>query len=272
MITQTHRTPWIYCILFATSILFSSNLSAQKGNQDDYFCPDLDSDGLVGVSDLLLMLSVFGEDWDCTSIDTTDSLKAIIFIEAGADANCSGTNELDLCTFMLEENFQGTWFGFWISGVSSSFNSNDAAVYMDWPGWQNGTENNILGHILSNVPQSSGGTDFYGNFKNAYSFETVQIPSGSVQGQAYFSVWIPLELMDEGLSIMTSVLANFSSNPQCGSEVFTPFLSGVDVEYTGVNWPNATYRVFTTGLNAGLNLGSSGVYNSSYYYLKGGSN
>ncbi|MBT6174064.1 MAG: hypothetical protein HOH96_00770, partial [Flavobacteriales bacterium] len=35
MITHTHRTSWIFCILFAASTLFSSNLSAQKGNQDD---------------------------------------------------------------------------------------------------------------------------------------------------------------------------------------------------------------------------------------------
>lgn len=35
MITQTNRASWIFSILFAASTIFSSNLSAQKGNQDD---------------------------------------------------------------------------------------------------------------------------------------------------------------------------------------------------------------------------------------------
>jgi hypothetical protein len=32
--------------------------------QTDSFCPDFNSDGLVGVADIMTMLSVFGEPWE----------------------------------------------------------------------------------------------------------------------------------------------------------------------------------------------------------------
>tara|TARA_B110000459_G_C16608395_1_gene494813 strand:+ start:70 stop:882 length:813 start_codon:yes stop_codon:yes gene_type:complete len=35
MTSHSNNTPWILCFLFAATTLFSSNLSAQKGNQDD---------------------------------------------------------------------------------------------------------------------------------------------------------------------------------------------------------------------------------------------
>lgn len=249
---------------------------AIAGNaQSTNYCPDVDEDGLIGVSDVLAILSYFGESWpNCSEVQSgTDSLFAFVLMEPGPDVQCSGDVETDLCSHMLENYAVGTWFGFWISGVGIGFNTEDASVYLDWPGWQTGTENNLLGYISAPVPQVSGGVDFYGNHKNAYLFETMQVPPQTERGNTFFSFWIPLELMADGDELMTTVGTSYNGSANCfwSTNVSSSF-SAVDVVYTGENWPQTTYRVFAAPLNSGLNLGSATEWNNDFYYFKGGSN
>jgi hypothetical protein len=229
---------------------------------------DLDGDGLRAVSDLLLFLSVFGEPCSDQEVEENE-LSAIVFMECNADALGNGPNEQDILTYMVEENFSGTWFGFYVNGAPNNPSDADAmATYMDWPGWINGTENNLIGTMTAAVPTESIGTDSFGNANLAHAFETIEIPQNTLNGQTWFSVWVPLQLLEES-DLPQTIMYNYNgqANSFTAAQVSTS-TSSIDVEYSGPNWPHGTYRVFTSGLNAGLNVGSG--WNASNYYLKGG--
>ena len=83
-------------------------------------------------------------------------MSAIVFMECNAGANGSGPSNQDISSYMVEENFSGTWFGFLVNGIPNNpSEAIDMAIYMDWPGWINGTENNLIGPLTAGVPSES---------------------------------------------------------------------------------------------------------------------
>lgn len=237
--------------------------------QNETICPDFDSDGTVGVSDVLTILSLFGEEINC-SIETfeEDSLYAIVFCDSNEDNQFDDDSNTDLLRYMYEELGDNAWYGFNGSGVNGA-SAEALAVYMDWPGWFTRTENNLIGAAIASVPLQDGGLDAYGNYKSAGSFETVEIPANSVRGNTWYSFWVPLELLNAGGAIPTNSLVSFNSAANCFSSLGADSnLSSIDVEYTGPNWPHATYRVFSGG--GGYNQGSPGTWDTTTNYFKGG--
>jgi hypothetical protein len=191
---------------------------------------------------------------------------ALVFIESGDDAQFTGSISTDIGSYMVA-NTGATWFGFQTSGLVD-INANDLEYYMDWMGHVTGTTNNTNGVIESNVPQSSGGTDLYGNAKESYKFETVQIPANSVRGNAYYSIFVPHSLLNNSTQVYTQIGVNFNNQPT--SLVNTNTDSGlrvIDVVYNGPNYWNGTYRVFTNV--TGFSVGSAGVLDLTNNYFRG---
>jgi hypothetical protein len=191
---------------------------------------------------------------------------ALVFIESGDDAQFTGSISTDIGSYMVA-NTGATWFGFQTSGLVD-INANDLEYYMDWMGHVTGTTNNTNGVIESNVPQSSGGTDLYGNAKESYKFETVEIPANSVRGNAYYSIFVPHSLLNNSTQVYTQIGVNFNNQPT--SLVNTNTDSGlrvIDVVYSGPNYWNGTYRVFTNV--TGFSVGSAGVLDSTNNYFRG---
>ncbi len=191
---------------------------------------------------------------------------ALVFIESGDDAQFTGSISTDIGSYMVA-NTGATWFGFQTSGLVD-INANDLEYYMDWMGHVTGTTNNTNGVIESNVPQSSGGTDLYGNAKESYKFETVQIPANSVRGNAYYSIFVPHSLLNNSTQVYTQIGVNFNNQPT--SLVNTNTDSGlrvIDVVYNGPNYWNGTYRVFTNV--TGFSVVSPGVLDSTNNYFRG---
>jgi len=141
---------------------------------------------------------------------------------------------------------------------------------MDWPGHVTGTTNNLNGTILGNVSQTSGGFDSFGNAIVAYTFETIEVPANTVTGDIWYSIWVPHSLLDNSSKVYSTIQVNFNGSPTSLTSLTTDStLRSIDVVYTGTNWPNTTYRVFSN--NGGYNQGSSGVLDTTENYFRGGS-
>lgn len=256
------------CLMTLTMLFSIVTLQAQT----DSFCPDFNSDGLVGASDFLTMLSVYGEPWEECSTPAVpqDSLYAIVFAESADDSQFGPDPDTDLLQYMFQElGGESAWYGFQAgSGVNGAY-ADGLAAYMDWPGWQSGTENNLLGALTSTVSTIDGGLDAYGNDRIAGSFETVKVPANTLRGNVWYSFWVPLVLLEAGGALPTNSLVNFdSSSCNLNSLNVESSLRQIDVIYTGPNWPNTTYRVFSG--NGGFNQGASGVWDTTTNYFKGG--
>lgn len=250
--------------------LIAVSLTTQIRAQSSTYCPDADSDGMIGVTDILSLLSLYGSEYSCAeeTNDETDFF-AIVFCDSGEDNQFAEDPNTDLLRYMYEQLGDNAWYGFNAGSGVNGANANDLAVYMDWPGWFTGTENNLIGAITTAVPLVDGGLDAYGNYKSAGSFETVEIPANSVKGNVWYSFWVPLDLLNAGGQIPTNSLVSFNSSANCFTSLGVDSnLSNIDVEYTGPNWPNTTYRVFSG--NGGYNQGSSGTWDTTTNYFKGG--
>lgn len=236
--------------------------------QTDSFCPDFNSDGLVGVADIMTMLSVFGEPWEECSTPALpqDSLYAIVFGESADDSQFGQDSATDLLQYLFQElGGESGWYGFQAGSGVNGANADGLAAYMDWPGWQSGTENNLLGALTSPVPTTDGGFDALGLPLNAGSFETVEFPANTLRGNVWYSFWVPLVLLE---ALPTNVLVSFDGENCLNSLTTESSLRQIDVIYTGPNWPNTTYRVFSG--NGGFNQGASGVWDTTTNYFKGG--
>jgi hypothetical protein len=141
------------------------------------------------------------------------SAKALIFIESSDDAvNPIGNPNNDILAYMISNGASG-WFGFQTSGIPNlPTDLNDFLLWMDWPGFFNGTSNNTNGTLQSTIPQTSGGSDLYGNVIDAYNFVTTEIPSNTVTGQAWYVVLAPISLTNN--TTYSSIGISYNDTPQ----------------------------------------------------------
>jgi hypothetical protein len=150
--------------------------------------------------------------------------------------------------------------GFWINGAttnnSTTFNSqiNDYLSYSGWGG-------NSHAIITGKISQTSGGLDTYGNFINAYLFQTTEFPGGSILGNGWFTWFVPTGATNG--QIMTQIGTNNAGNPNAlTSRNLNSSYYGITVVYTGSSIPAGTYRVYTTYSNPDfrINAGVNNIY------------
>jgi len=196
--------------------------------------------------------------------------KALIFIESSDDAvNPTGNINTDILAYMISTGATN-WFGFQTSGIPNfPSDVSDFLKWMDFPGFVNGTPNNTNGVLQSVVPQTSGGLDSFGNVIDAYNFVTTQIPSNTVTGQGWYVVLVPQSLTNN--LVYTTIAINYNDAPQSLLNFNTESsIRTTNIVYTGSNWFNETYRVYTSSQNNGFTNGNQSEIDSNNNYFKGG--
>ena len=198
---------------------------------------------------------------------TQSGLQAILFMESTDDAVFGGNPSTDIGDYMLA-NGSGNWYGFWVSGVAG-INAADLEVYMNWPGFITGTTN-VPPAIKITIPQTSGGVDSYGNAIEAYKFLTTQVNANSTTGNVWYSVFAPPTKTNN--KTYSSVGINYANAPATLVNTSTePTVYVYNINYAGINWSPATYKVYTqSGSGNGFNNGSDGVTDTTNNYFRGG--
>jgi len=145
--------------------------------------------------------------------------------------------------------------------------------YVDMPHWNNGTLPPI---IESNIPQTNGGFDSYGNPKLAYCFETIKIPKNTAIGMSWITILIPVSAMNNDTKRLRTAYS-YEKNATTGALIrngsfvgFTYTMNNVIfnhvINYQGNRLPKGLYRLYSTypspGLRAILN-------NQNDFYLQG---
>jgi len=193
-------------------------------------------------------------------------LNALLFMESTDDATFSGPDNTDIGNYMV--NNATSWYGFQTSGVVD-INAGDLAIYMDWPGFITGTTN-VPAVIVSEVPQSGGGTDDFGNAIEAYKFKTVEVAGNSTTGNVWYAVFVPPSLTSTQVYQTIGINANNQptslTNTSTESTIYV-----INVNYTGSNWPQGIYKVYTQSAQGnGFDIGTQGVTDSTNNYFRGG--
>jgi hypothetical protein len=126
------------------------------------------------------------------------------------------------------------------STSSTTFNT-EMNLYVNYSGWTSGELPTI---ISSNVPQTTGGVDSFGNAKIAYNFETTEVLQNTILDQAWFTWIIPIALTNN----QSQLDIDFSlGNPNVFNNVLTESTIRTNTfTYTGSTIPSVTYRVYTT--------------------------
>lgn len=167
-------------------------------------------------------------------------------------------------------------------GISSSFygftngsgptNINDVEDYLDFYIASAGT-GNVPAIISQTIPQTTtGGNDSEGNAIIQYNFTTIEVASGTISGDAYYTFLIPDESI--GGTSSGNRQTNIDVSNGTGANSFTsppPTMDSTVYNYgTVVNpggvFENGTYRLYST------NTVGSGLYfnnTSTTLYFKG---
>jgi hypothetical protein len=196
---------------------------------------------------------------------TEVGLRAILFMESSDDAVFGGDPNTDIGDYMLAN--ATSWYGFWNSGIVE-INAADLAIYMDWPGFVNGTSN-VPRAIEIIIPQTSGGVDSFGNTIEAYKFLTTQVNSGNI-GDVWYSIFAPISQTNN--QTYNTIGFNYAGSPLTLSYTSTnPSTYLENIVYTGSNWSLSTYKAYSQSApGGGMNQGTIGVTDSTNNYFKGG--
>ena len=200
-----------------------------------------------------------------TPTPTEVGLKAILFMESSDDAVFGGDPNTDIGDYMLSN--ATSWYGFWTRG-HVGINAADLAIYMDWPGFVNGTSN-VPRAIEITIPQTSGGVDSFGNAIEAYKFLTTQVNAGNI-GDIWYSIFAPVSQTNN--QTYNTIGFNYAGSPSTLTYTSTdPATYSGNIVYTGPNWTLSTYKAYSqSAQGGGMNQGSFGVTDSTNNYFKGG--
>jgi hypothetical protein len=205
-----------------------------------------------------------------SSVGTTSesNLKAYIFVEPITKFQTVKTYLSSLPkTPLYRFNFTGFF------GVNADAWKYTYQNYVDMPYWNNGVLPSI---IESNIPQTSGGVDFYGNPKLAYCFETIKIPKNTTVGMAWITILVPVSAMNNDTKKLKTVWS-YQKNATTGALITNGWIKGWSytmnnvvlsyvINYQGNRLPKGLYRLYSTypdpSLRANLNA-------TNDYYLRG---
>ena len=201
-----------------------------------------------------------------TPTSTPSPIKVLLFMESTDDVLFAGNPNTDLGSYMIAN--ATSWYGFWTSGVAG-INATDLLIYMDWPGFKNGTTN-VPAVIEIEIPQTSGGFDSYGNSIEAYKFFTTEVTANTTTGNVWYSIFAPP--IKTNNKVYSSIGINYANAPTTLVNTSTePTVYVYNIGYSGINWINGAYRVYTqSAVGNGFNTGSAGVIDSTNNYFRGG--
>lgn len=196
------------------------------------------------------------------------NFKAYIFIEP--------TSKYVMVSRYLRDSTQKSplyflpFLGYNGVGAGKSFKYN-FSNYVNMPHWYDGR---LPAIIQSDIPQTSGGPDTYGNPKIAYNFTTIKIPKNTVVGTAWINILIPVSAMANDTKRQRTVYTyekignTLVTNGSWGGWTITMerVIYESTINYQGNRIPKGIYRVY--GSYPGQSLRANLTSNKDYY-LKG---
>jgi len=206
-----------------------------------------------------------------TNTPSTTTPKAYIFIEP--------TSKYVMVSRYLRDSTQKSplcplpFLGYNGVGAGLSFKYN-FSNYINMPHWY---DNRLPAIIESEIPQTSGGFDIYGNPKIAYNFTTVKIIKNTVVGTAWINILIPVSAMANDTKRQRTVYTYEKiGNTLVTNGSWSGWTVTMDrviyestINYQGNRIPKGIYRVYGSypdqALKANLN-------STTDYYIRGNSN
>lgn len=161
---------------------------------------------------------------------------------------------------------QTNFFGF--STSTTIADNTDVTDYVSFFSASAGT-GSIPSVISQTIPQSTGGNDSEGNSITQYNFTTIEVASGTITGDAYYSFLIPDESIGGTGSGNRQTVIDVSNGQ--GPNTFvtsanSPSVYAGTVVNPGGPFVNGTYRLYTTNtIGSGLYFNNS----SNTLYFKG---
>jgi hypothetical protein len=158
-------------------------------------------------------------------------------------------------------NGGGNWYGLFTQGVPVLTNSgelSDFLIWMDWPGFRTGAPNNSNAVVEGSVNQLS------------YKLDLMSLPANSMTGNTWFVIAVPHSLINGGTQIYSQIGINYNGSTSLLATNTNSALRSVDVTYTGSNWANDTYRIFSAASGLGFNAGAGTNVNGDIYYFGDG--
>jgi len=142
--------------------------------------------------------------------------------------------------------------------------------YINMPHWIDGRLPQI---IQTDIPQSSGGTDTFGNPLQAFNFKTIKISKNTVNDQfSWVVVLIPINAMNNDTRRQRQIeVVEKLGNTTRSRRVFLTenVVSNVVINYTGNRIPAGQYRVYSTYPSTGMRLN---LNSTNDVYIRGFSN
>ena len=199
--------------------------------------------------------------------------KAYIFIEPQSKLSMI-VSYLKTAPHSVATSSNTPFYGFFTGSPIKSTNYTDLLSYIDMPYWYNNT---LPAVIESEIPQSSGGVDSYGNIKTAYNFVTIKINKNTINEYAWITVLVPTSAMandtkkldklayyQKNGNVFTSSANNTQTIFKTNSTLYSYLLN-----YTGNRIPKGQYRVYSTYSGTEMRV----KFNStSDFYLRGAMN
>jgi hypothetical protein len=176
---------------------------------------------------------------------TQTPLRAYIFVEP----NSKG---LLIRSYLRTLPFTGRvpFLGFHGVGLGENLNLNsnfpsfpNFTNYIDMPHWIDGRLPRIM---QVDIPQTSGGTDTFGNPVKAFNFKTVKITKNTVNdSHSWIIILIPINAMNNDTKRQTQIriVERVGSHKDIRTD---NVLSGVVINYNGNRIPAGQYRIYTT--------------------------
>jgi len=126
---------------------------------------------------------------------------------------------------------------------------------------------------MPDIPQSSGGTDTFGNPLQAFNFKTIKISKNTVNDQfSWVVVLIPINAMNNDTRRQKQIeVVEKLGNTTRSRRVFLTenVVSNVVINYTGNRIPAGQYRVYSTYPSTGMRLN---LNSTNDVYIRGFSN
>jgi hypothetical protein len=205
-----------------------------------------------------------------SSVATTSSEsnnKAYIFIEPNSKYSMISTY---LKSIPKSPQYSLPFIGFF--GVNGDAWKYNFPNYIDMPYWYNG---NLPQIIQSDIPQSSGGVDSYGNPVVAYNFKTVKISKNTVNSLSWIVVLIPVNAMNQDTKkqkVISCIEKNGNTtitNSSLSNKLTDNVLYNTIIQYNGTKIPTGQYRIYSTYPSTGMRIN---LNSTNDVYLRGNGN
>ena len=180
----------------------------------------------------------YGAQVTVTTTPADGQYKAYIFIEPQSKLSLIVNYLKTVPNHSVPTTLNTPFYGFFTGVGIKDTNYTDLLNYIDMPYWYNGILPSV---IQAEIPQSSGGFDAYGVYKNAYNFSTFKIAKGTLDEYGWVTVFIPTSGMSNDSKRQTKIVKNNQTAFNTNATLYSYIL-----DYTGTRIPKGQYRVYSS--------------------------